>query len=117
LRDGYRKPSPFRVNLTDDQAEAYAMATVVCDHGRVTYDRTKLRQLGEERRAALAALARIRREVAGELPAARKALTWREISAAATYTEQQLRAMMLPSAERAQREEQRRRRRRKETQP
>lgn len=79
----------------------------------MTYDRTKLRKLGRRRQAALAELDQVRREVAAELPAARETLTWREIGADTTYTEQQLRTMALPDAEREEREEQRRKRRRK----
>lgn len=89
------------------------MAGGVCDHVDVTYDRTNLRKLGEQRQAALAELARIRGEVIAELPDAKDELTWREISADTTYTEQQLRTMALPAAEREEREEHRRQRRRK----
>jgi hypothetical protein len=91
------------------------MASAVCDHCQVTYDRTKLQKLGRRRQAALVELDQVRREVTAQLAAARKTLTWREIAADTTYTDQQLRTMALPEAEREEREEARRRRRRKPT--
>lgn len=79
----------------------------------MTYDRSKLKELGERRRAALAELDAIRHEVAAEVPLARTGeVTWRDISYDTSYTEQQLRAMTLPDDEKAAKDEERRKRRR-----
>lgn len=55
------------------------------------YDRCRLQELGRRRQAALNELEAIRQAVIDEIPAARAAgVTWREISQATTYTENQL---------------------------
>lgn len=82
----------------------------------MTYDRRLLKRAGDLRRKARAMERQARDIVLAELGPARSAepkLTWREIAEDTTYTETQLRSMMLPAEEQERREQKRRERRRK----
>lgn len=63
--------------------------TTMADH----YDMTRLHRLGRRRRAARAEHEAARQKIAADLPAARETCTWRQLSVASGYTENQLQNM------------------------